>query len=180
PALAGWIDYVDPRGAEIAVAGLYRYIPNRGDAWSFTLTRLDRFFNAASRSAADPYSVSGQASLRRMAGDYFDVARALGRVTGELHRALASAGPEHPGFLPEPITGEDVRQWIDLSQHAALTVLEDVGRRLDVIPSSFPAGIHNDLAAVIREAPDLRQKLEDLRVLAETGAIKTRTHGDYH
>src|SRR5690606_2487589 len=55
PALAGWIDYVDPRGAEIAVAGLYRYIPNRGDAWSFTLTRLDRFFNAASRSAADPY-----------------------------------------------------------------------------------------------------------------------------
>ncbi|MEX2584616.1 MAG: maltose alpha-D-glucosyltransferase [Gemmatimonadota bacterium] len=180
PALAGWIDYVADDGLSTSIAGIYRYIPNGGEAWSYTLTRLDRFFNAASRSAADPYSSSGQASLRRMAGDFFQVAAALGRVTGELHVALASAGPEHPDFVAEPIGDDDVQQWIDASQRDAITVLEDVGRRLDAIPGSFPAGIHNDLAAVIRDAPDLRQTMEDLWLLAEIGARKLRTHGDYH
>ncbi|MQA88606.1 MAG: maltose alpha-D-glucosyltransferase [Gemmatimonas sp.] len=180
PALAGWLDYIGDDGMEISVGGLYRFVPNHGDAWVFTRTRIERFFNAASRNAADPQSVSGQASLRRMAGDFFDVARTLGRVTGDLHRALASASPEHPSFVPEPITDEDVSGWVDASQRAALEVLEDVGRRLEAIPGSFPAGSHNDLAAIIRDAPDLRLRIEDLRLLADAGVMKVRTHGDYH
>src|SRR5690606_12271705 len=63
-------------------------------------------------------------------------------------------------------------------QHSAQVVLEDVARRLDAIPGSFPAGIHNDLAAIMRDAPDLRQQMEDLRLLQDVSALKTRTHGD--
>src|SRR5690606_1748788 len=81
---------------------------------------------------------------------------------------------------PEPITDEDVQGWIERIQREATTVLEDLGRRLDVMPGAFTAGVQNELAGVIRDAPDLRQRVEDLRLLAANGAVKTRTHGDYH
>jgi maltose alpha-D-glucosyltransferase / alpha-amylase len=180
PELAGWIEFAGEEELGASVAGIYRFIANRGDAWSHSLKALDRFLNAASRSAADPHSGSGQASLRRMAGDYFDTAAALGRVTGEMHRALASAGPDLPDFAPEPIDESDVQRWIETSQRGAAAVLEDVGRRLDAIPGSIPADIHTDLANLVRGAPDLRQRLEDLRTLATAKAIKCRIHGDYH
>jgi maltose alpha-D-glucosyltransferase / alpha-amylase len=180
PMLGGWIEFDGREGLDASVAGLYQYVQNRGDAWAYTMTSLDRFFNAASRSAADPISSSGQASLRRMAGDYFASASAMGRVTAELHLALASAGPHHPAFHPEPIGEDDVQRWIESSQRSAAAVLGDIGRRLDAIPGSFASGIQNDLAAIVRDAPDLRQRMEDLRLLAAHGRSKTRQHGDFH
>ncbi|HUE96683.1 MAG TPA: maltose alpha-D-glucosyltransferase, partial [Longimicrobiaceae bacterium] len=180
PALAGWIEYEGPGGFHSSAAGLYEYIANRGDAWTHTLTSLERFFNAASRSAADPFSGSGQASLRRMAGDYFTAAAALGRVTAELHLALASAGPEHPDFQAEPITEGDAQGWIEAYQREVGKILADVGRRLDAIPGAFPGGVQTELAEIVREAPDLRQRMEDLRLLAAQGATRIRIHGDYH
>jgi maltose alpha-D-glucosyltransferase / alpha-amylase len=180
PALAGYLEYAGADGLSASVAGVFRYVPNRGDAWSFTLTNLDRFFNAASRSAADPFSSSGQAALRRMAGEFFGAAAALGTVTGRLHVALASAGKDRPDFAPEPITKHQARRWIEAYQRQAGRVLEDIGRRVDAIPGAFPVDVQNDLAAVIRDAPDLRHRMEDLLLLAVAGATKIRTHGDYH
>jgi len=180
PALAGWIEYAGEAGGASSVAGLYRFVPNRGDAWVHTLTALDRFFNAASRSAADPFSVSGQAALRRMAGDYFATAGALGRVTAELHLALASASAEHPDFTPEPVSAADTQRWIEAIRREADQVFEDVGRRLEAIPGSFPPAVQNDLAALVRQAADIRQRMEDLRLLASPGVVKIRLHGDYH
>jgi maltose alpha-D-glucosyltransferase / alpha-amylase len=180
PGLAGWIDYEGENDFHASVAALYQYIPNTGDAWGFTLTSLGRFFNAASRSAADPHSASGQVSLRRMAGGYFEVAAALGRVTGELHLALASAGPENPDFVPEPISEDDVQRWIGTAQRQASVIFQDIGRRLESIPGAIPAGVQNDLAAVLRDGADLRQRMEDLRLLHAAGATRIRIHGDYH
>ena len=180
PALAGWLEYEPENGPSTAVGGLFRFVPNRGDAWNHVLTSLDRFVAAAARSAADPFSGSGRAALRRMGGDIFDTAEELGRVTAELHRALASAGPEHPDFAPEPITEEDVRAWIEGYQSDAAGALDDLGRQLESLPGAFPVGVHRELAALVREGPDLRQRMEDLRILASTGSVKTRIHGDYH
>jgi maltose alpha-D-glucosyltransferase / alpha-amylase len=180
PRLAGWIDYTDGRGGVAAAAGLFEFIPNAGDAWSYTLKGLDRFFAAASRSAAEPSSVAGREALRRMSGSYLDAVRALGETTGRMHAALASAGPEVPDFAAEPVTDEDVRRWTEKFQRDAERVLADVGRRLDAIPGAFPASVLNDLAAVVRESPALRQRMDDLRHLAGPGTRKARIHGDYH
>jgi maltose alpha-D-glucosyltransferase / alpha-amylase len=180
PPLAGWIEYSGDGGFHSSVAGLYHFVANEGDAWSFTLKTLDRFFNAASRSAADPHSSAGQAALKRMAGDYFGVAAALGRVTAELHLALASASAEHHDFSAEPVTRDDVQSWVENLTREATETLDGVGRMLDALPGAFPSGIHNDLAAVIREAPDLRQQMENVRILHTSGTSKIRLHGDYH
>lgn len=180
PELFGWVDFSGPEGVYATVAALMRYIPNHGDAWEFTLRSLRRFFEDAARSAADPYSTSGRAALRRMARNFFEDAEALGRVTAELHLALASADPSEANIAPEVITADDVQHWIETAQNTAESTLEDVGRRLDVLPGAFPGRIHNELAAIVRDRPDLRQRFEALRLLANTGMRKMRIHGDYH
>jgi maltose alpha-D-glucosyltransferase / alpha-amylase len=180
PALAGWVEYVAEEGGESSVAALYEYIANRGDAWSYTVRMLERFFNAASRSAADPDSASGGAAMRRMAGEYLQSARGLGAVTGELHLALASADRSQVDFAPARISSEDVQRWIEANQREGAAILADLGRRLDAIPGAFPSGLQSDLATVVRHAPDLRQRMEDLKLLSAGGVLKCRIHGDYH
>jgi maltose alpha-D-glucosyltransferase / alpha-amylase len=180
PALAGWIDFRAPDGSVSSIAGLFEYVPNRGDAWSYTLRALHRFFTSAARSAADPGSTSGREALRRMAGDYLRSARRLGTVTGELHAAFASAGPEHPEFTPEPIDADDVQRWTAEFQSHASTILGELGRRLESIPRSFPQHLLNDLADVVRQTSELRGRLADVAMLERAGLRKTRFHGDYH
>jgi maltose alpha-D-glucosyltransferase / alpha-amylase len=180
PALSGWIDYSGSEGDVGSLAGLFEFIPNSGDAWSHTLKSIDRFFMSASRSAADPWSISGRESLRRMGGDSFRVAGKLGDVTARMHRALADAGPEHPDFEPEPLDESVLRHWIERIQKQIGAVSDDVSRRIDAIPGSFPPAIRNEVAEVVRDVANLRARVDDLRLLAETGTTRSRIHGDYH
>jgi len=180
PAMLGAIEFAGPDGASATVAGLFRYVPNRGTAWTYAQAMLARFFNAASRSAADPHSAAGRSALRRMAGEFFSVAADLGRVTGELHLALASAGTDEPEFAAEPVTLEDAEAWIGGAERYVDTLMGDIGRRLDAIPAALPAGIHRELSALVHDAADLRRRLRGVRVLAADGARKMRVHGDYH
>jgi maltose alpha-D-glucosyltransferase / alpha-amylase len=180
PALSGWIDYSGSEGDAGSLAGLFEFVPNSGDAWSHTLKSIDRFFTSASRSAADPWSMPGQESLRRMGGDYFRVAGTLGDITARMHRALAEAGPEHPDFEPEPVDENVLRHWTERIQKHIGTVSDDVSRRIDAIPGSFPPAIRNDVAEVVRDVANLRSRVDDLRLLAETGTKRSRIHGDYH
>jgi maltose alpha-D-glucosyltransferase / alpha-amylase len=179
PALAGWIEY---RGDDerASVAGLFEFVPNRGDAWSYTLRALQRFFTSASRSAADPGSTAGREGLRRMAGDFSQSVRRLGAVTGELHAALASAGPDQPDFVGEPIDAADVRAWTDGFHRHASDILAEVGKRLESDPGAFPAAVLDDLAAIVRQPSEIRGRLADVAILEQSDLLKTRFHGDYH
>jgi maltose alpha-D-glucosyltransferase / alpha-amylase len=180
PALAGWIEYEDGgEGEPSSVAGLFEFVRNGGDAWGYTLRALSRFFTSASRSAADPSSIAGREATRRMAGDFAASARALGRITGEMHAALASVDTV-PEFAPEAATEEDTTRWVQEMRSRADTVFRELGRRLDVMPGGFPHGILNDLGALVREAAEMSERLGDVRLLAEHGTVRIRIHGDLH
>jgi maltose alpha-D-glucosyltransferase / alpha-amylase len=180
PALAGSVEFVDGDDAVSSVAGLFQYVPNRGDAWGYTLRALHRFFTSAGRSAADPTTTAGGVALLRMAGDFVKSAERLGAVTGELHAAFAGAGDDHPDFAAEPIEDVDVRHWTDEFQRHASGILGDLGRRLESIPGSFPQHLLNDVAAVVRQTAEIRGRLADVAMLQREGLLKTRFHGDYH
>jgi maltose alpha-D-glucosyltransferase/alpha-amylase len=180
PRLAGWLDYEDDARETGSVAALFEFVPNAGDAWRYTQKALDRFFNSAARSAADPASVAGRESLRRMMAGYGDAARALGEVTGRMHAALAAAPADLPAFAPEPVTGAEIRRWTEAFGRHAERVLAEVGRRVDAIPGAFPASVINDLATVVRDAPGIKQRMDDLRFLEDAGVSAIRIHGDYH
>jgi maltose alpha-D-glucosyltransferase/alpha-amylase len=178
PRLAGWIDYADQEGALHSVAGLFQFIPNDGDAWAVTLKGLDRYLSAASRSAADPDTVSGREAVRRMAGETFPGIQRLGEMTGRMHLALASSADD-PDFAPEPVTEDDVSRAIEAFRLQVDTVLADLGEQLEAVPGSFAQAVQGPLGEIVRNAPDLRHRAEDLRVLAGD-TLKIRYHGDYH
>jgi maltose alpha-D-glucosyltransferase/alpha-amylase len=115
-----------------------------------------------------------------MAGEYIVAAASLGELTARMHLALASAGPENPDFQAEIVTVEDVERWMDEGHADMARTLTDVSRRLDTIPGAFPAEQINQLADLVRDTPNLRQHLEDLRLLVDAGSVRTRIHGDYH
>ncbi|HEV7589036.1 MAG TPA: putative maltokinase, partial [Longimicrobium sp.] len=179
PALAGWIEHEGADGATSSVAGLFRYVANKGDAWSVALKAMERFLSAASRSAADPETPTGRDALYRMAGDFFPAVRRLGETTARLHLALASP-TDDAAFAAEPVSAEDARRWADGFRAQADTVLGDLARRLESMPGFFPRELQADLARVARAAGDLRLRGDDLAVLAEAGSVKVRIHGDYH
>ncbi|CAN5639488.1 maltose alpha-D-glucosyltransferase [soil metagenome] len=180
PKLAGWIDYTGEDGSTSSVAGLFEFVANKGEAWSYTLRALSRYFAAASRSAADPTTTSGREATRRMAGDFAASARALGEVTGRLHAALASGGADQPDFVAEQVATSDTRAWTEDFQRSASRTLHEVGRRLESIPGLFSPTVLNDLAGVVRGTPDILARMDDLRILEEGGTRKIRFHGDYH
>ncbi|HEX8830810.1 MAG TPA: hypothetical protein VF705_06575, partial [Longimicrobium sp.] len=179
PALGGWIEH-QGAGEPASVAGLFAFIPNKGDAWSVALKALERYLGAASRSAADPETVAGQEAVRRMAGEFFPSIERLGATTARLHLALASAGADEPDFAPEPVGDDEVRAYADAFSRHVDAVLGELGLRLEKIPGAFPSALLNDLSAVVRSTADVRQRGDDLRLLKEAGTVRTRFHGDYH
>jgi trehalose synthase-fused probable maltokinase len=90
PPLVGSLEYHSPRGQVASLALLQRFEPNRGDAWTTTLRRLDALMVGGDLgSAVEP------------------MAR-LGQTTADLHLALASGSGD---FSAEKITPEDVTLW---------------------------------------------------------------------
>ncbi len=81
PPLLGAIEIERPNAKEPSTVGIvHRFVPNRGDAWTFTLDLLAR-----SNAAAD----------------YAPYASRLGKRIAEMHAALARA--TGPSFAPEPL-----------------------------------------------------------------------------
>ncbi|MGH7268729.1 MAG: maltokinase N-terminal cap-like domain-containing protein, partial [Candidatus Rokuibacteriota bacterium] len=109
PLLAGFGRYQGADGVR-SVALLHTFVPNRGDAWTWTLAALREFY-AAVRDRPVPGTTEGVLeSVSALAGDYLRGVRRLGEVTGELHAALGS-DPDDPDFGPEPVTPSDLAAW---------------------------------------------------------------------
>jgi maltose alpha-D-glucosyltransferase/alpha-amylase len=180
PRLLGSIEFVGPGAPPVAVAALFEFIPNRGTGWEYATTMLARFFNAASRSAADPHTAAGRAALRRMAGEFFAVAADLGRVTADLHLALASAEPEERDFVPELIGADDIGQWLGDAEEYASGVIGGIARELEATPAALAPVVHGRLAALIHDEAALRLRLRGLRSFEAETVWKMRVHGDFH
>jgi maltose alpha-D-glucosyltransferase/alpha-amylase len=127
PRVAGALEYQAESGGQTTLAILHEYVPNIGDAWTYTLDELKRYFERAqsvdvlafdSQSAApqapDASPAAAAAAFfaitdsepprlaQEVIGGFLSWAELLGRRVGELHVALASASGA--AFSPEPFT----------------------------------------------------------------------------
>lgn len=116
PAYYGCIEQVYDK-KNYVVATLQEYIPNSGDAWSYTLDSLKLFFENAisNQSKIDTYKslCSGISDwhieaipedLRQLIGYmYLETVALLGRRTAEMHAALLQNG-HNPAMATEPFT----------------------------------------------------------------------------
>jgi maltose alpha-D-glucosyltransferase/alpha-amylase len=92
------------------VALLQAFMPNQGDAWTYTLSYLERFVE----------------SLREEEnhGAYLTLIQTLATRTAELHRAFESG--RSPAFSPEPFTTQDMEAW-------RVRVREEAAQTLDMV-----------------------------------------------
>lgn len=156
PALRGWLEYEPSDGSPRSViATLHDFLPGCQTAW-------DAFGKILAGDAA------GSLPQRCI-----QMAASLGRVTGEMHAALASR-PDVPAFAPEPEHPAD-------RHHAAESMASRVRRVLAHAAQAsarFPPIVAARLAAVATAANRIAS--DCLAVAEVPGGQRIRVHGDYH
>ena len=173
--ILGALTYHAADGTTSSVALAHEYLANEGDAFSFMLDKLRGYFDRVSAlptptSTLDPVAASALA--------VFDpLAARLGRRTGELHRALASAPPEDRDFAPEPLAAADRAT---LAARADAMLREQLDTLSGALPRLAPAArtlAERLLAPGARQA--ISRRLDEFRE-RPLAVVKTRTHGDLH
>jgi maltose alpha-D-glucosyltransferase / alpha-amylase len=187
PQVAGAIEHRKRKGEPTTLAILQGFVPNQGDAWSYTLDVLKHYFErvAVERSAVEGLSIPGKllpeppeeeipTSVYEAIGPYMETARLLGQRTGNLHRLLASER-EDPLFTPETFS--------TLYQRALYQSMRTLAVRVFLL---FRRGINDvpePLAAEARQVLGLEKAVLDrFRVVTQRKitAQRIRCHGDFH
>ena len=185
-AVAGTIDYVPDDGNLSTLALLQTLVPNQGDAWTWTLDELERYYTncsplpAPDDDRAEPANVFDLSDTpihpvaREQMGLYLDAMATLGRQTAELHLALALPTAD-PAFRPEPLAPDDLR-------HLAATLQATAGRMFTELRanlSTLPDPVADQAALVLSRRRPLLASFDDLTARPIDG-LRTRVHGDYH
>ena len=187
PPVSGAIEYRKPKGEPLTLAILQRFVPNQGDAWSYTLDVLKHYFERAAveraRMATLPLPDQGvlfsleeeiPSSVYEMIGPYMESARLLGHRTGSLHVLLASE-KENPRFVPESFSTLYQRGLYQSMRTLTARVFLLLGRRIDTVPEALVPEARRILGlekAVIDRFRAVTQK--------KITAQRIRCHGDFH
>jgi len=185
PRLAGSIEYHPARGGDAStLAILQSYTRNSGDAWSYTLDEINRFFE---RILSDPGAIERmerstpddrplalvprpmpEMAVEWMRG-YLASAETLGMRTAEMHLALASRD-DIAAFAPEPFTPHYQRSIYQHVRTQAVRTLQLVRRRAKSVPEA---------EQLLAREGDLQQAMRAV-LNQKIGGLRIRTHGDYH
>jgi maltose alpha-D-glucosyltransferase / alpha-amylase len=164
-----------------------RFVPNEGDAWSYTLDTLGGFFERvlAQRPETPKLRLDVEGLLDRarteppelaheLLGPYLESARLLGVRTGEMHRALA-AGGDRREFAPEPFSALYQRSLYQSMRNLSGRTFQLLERRLSTLPDDA-----RELAGAVMENRGVI--LDRMRAVVgeKMEAQRIRTHGDYH
>jgi maltose alpha-D-glucosyltransferase/alpha-amylase len=99
----------------------------------------------------------------------------LGKRTAQMHGALLKSSGK-PAFDPEPVTQENVQQWVR-------AVTREAQETLDLLQSQFSSltGYDRDVAQRLLSArADIVQMVSEWRVDVSRSLCKSRYHGDFH
>ncbi|MDQ4129713.1 MAG: putative maltokinase, partial [Actinomycetota bacterium] len=190
PPVAGSIEFRPGRGGEpLTVAILQGFVPNEGDAWSYTLDVLGRYYERAmsetaaqveerlevpQRSLADLAGLDLPPDAHDLVGPYLSSAELLGQRTAELHLALAS-NREEPAFAPEPFTTLYQRSLYQSMRTLARRTFQLMRRRLRVLGEEERASAER----LLKREDFVVERFQELTT-AKVLASRIRIHGDYH
>jgi trehalose synthase-fused probable maltokinase len=167
PELLGVMRFEERDGTSSVAGMLSRYLAGSTDAWSYALERIRAYLRSTAR--------------KEPPNPFAEEARELGRVTRELHDALAS-DPTLPDFAPREVTPSDVEQW-------ALATRRSIEQGFDLLQARLPSldarmapiarAIAGRRAAALDGLDEIVGQLDALGN-AHAAGRKIRHHGDYH
>jgi trehalose synthase-fused probable maltokinase len=178
PQVAGSLQYHARDGKLSAQGILQAFVPNRGDAWRYTLESLGGFYAAALKQPATGESPAGKREMPEFAREsvepYLRSAALLGSRTAEMHLALASDAHDR-AFAPEAFTMEFQRAL----EESVLTLMNRVFGQLNEKLSSLPAEWRSKAAGVSAHEQEIGGRIREA-LRQPMRATRTRIHGDYH
>jgi maltose alpha-D-glucosyltransferase/alpha-amylase len=160
PPLAGGIEYVPAAGEATTLGLLQRFVPSRGDGWSWVLGQL-----------REPHPTEPDDASEHVVREL----SRLGVVTAALHGALASDRSDR-AFAPDPLTTADATGWGE-------RVADDVRRTCAAVRArvgALPREVANDARTLLAAEGILSARARELRALGAEQCAKIRIHGDYH
>lgn len=187
PPIAGSLEYQPKKGASTTLGLLQSWIKNEGDAWTYTLDILSRYFERVAsglKETTQPPAlpervldlVEGRMPVQthEFIGSYPEAARLLGQRTAELHLSLASE-EQDPNFVPEPFSL--------LYQRSVYQSMRNLsGRVLDVLRNrtkELPPAVQVEAVRVLESKASILKHFQGILGRKIT-AMRTRIHGDYH
>jgi maltose alpha-D-glucosyltransferase/alpha-amylase len=184
PTLLGAIEYSKAQAEPKTLAVVQAFIPNQGDAWSYTREELRRYYEraAAKRERAvvpDRHLVDllsedePSQGVADMIGAYLEAARLLGRRTAELHLVLASG--QEPDFAVEPYGTLYQRSMYQSMRNNTGRVFRLLKAKSASLPES--AKVH---AETLQRQHDRILELFDVFLKRKVAAVRMRCHGDLH
>jgi maltose alpha-D-glucosyltransferase / alpha-amylase len=162
-AHVGTVSYADEEHTELI--GLFAFVRNQGDAWTYTLNHLERFLGDLT---ADAPSTEAPHAL------FIAQMQTLGKRVGQLHALLAGAQHDDE-FSPEPVHANDLSQWSSELQGRFHAMVDAIHKRMPTLAE------HGRIE--VQKLLPLRSKFLDyvLELTSEPIAtMKTRCHGNLH
>jgi maltose alpha-D-glucosyltransferase/alpha-amylase len=188
PAYAGVIRWQRERGSPMTLALLQQFVPNQGDAWSYTLDNIDRSFGHAltlktvlqkpPEIPAGPSSIEPDA-VPTLARDfigpvYLEMIQLLGQRTGELHLALMSPS-QTPDLAPEPFSLLYQKSLYQSIRGLIQKVFSELENNVRSMEPATAEAVRRILFAKRTILNRLARIIE-----RKIAALKIRVHGDYH
>lgn len=190
PPLEGALEYRPKQGEPISLVVAQRLVDSEGDAWTYTLDELGRYFERVESEFADtrvapellpnvPLLTLAEQTVPESAADiigpYLETARLLGERTAEMHLALG-ASTEESAFAPESFSKLSQRSLYQSMRTLTRRSLSLLKQHRDRLPGSLDDQVNRLLSLE-------EQLLERFRILIDGDVIpakRIRTHGDFH
>jgi maltose alpha-D-glucosyltransferase/alpha-amylase len=168
PLLLGEIVRIAADGTPHTLAIVQNFVRNQGDGWVWTQDFLAR--------AIEEIAVTGDVGQNKTDAfaNYTRFAAAIGRRLAEMH-AIFAAPSDQPDFDPEPASAQDVAGWSnEIADGLAAAI--DIIRATKTWTDDRAAECATTILAHRKEILALPKQLAG----SGKGALKTRTHGDFH
>ncbi|MFH1258516.1 MAG: putative maltokinase, partial [Elusimicrobiota bacterium] len=183
PAFAGFIEYRPLKSEPIDICLLQAYVPNQGDAWTYTLEQVKSFFELVLSKTGELETIPKQEETAKansagasdlIDGFYLELVKLLGQRTGEMHLSLASDS-ENPDFKPESFSTLYQRSLYQSMGSQARSALRLLRENL----AKLPTAAQGEAAAILGKEKEI---FAQFAVILKTkfNAKKIRIHGDYH
>jgi maltose alpha-D-glucosyltransferase/alpha-amylase len=171
PAYLGSAEYVPDDDEPVALAAVFSFVRNQGDAWGVVLDALERDLD---EYALLPHDEAGQLTAPEPGFNYpLDLAGQLGRRTGELHAAFA-VPTSKTAFKAEPIRARDIRGWVSDVVSEGKRAFATLDRLV-----GLPEELRADVAMLMAARKPLLDRIAAMRGIEPSGRM-TRIHGDFH
>jgi maltose alpha-D-glucosyltransferase/alpha-amylase len=178
PHVAGSLQYHFRDGKQSAQGILQTFVPNQGDAWSYTLTCLADFYGALAKDTAQSDVPQEERTreqyTRDSAAAYLNSGALLGRRTAQMHLALASDWRDRV-FAPEPFTME----FQHALEQSMLALTSRVFRQMREKLAGLPAEWRLKAERVAAKEAEIIRRFQSA-LARPIRATRARIHGDYH